>query len=235
MKTLTNLVTVPSKRLLNRAILFESLGEDCEFGFVLSSLSLNEGSYFRWAQCSAHAALNLVESRFEGCFEKENLTVSKFNPKMIYDLHYRIAYHSTVQRDPLTGVEVYWRDGEEARNIIYPPEFSKRSTMASRFLRRLERKRLIYVIKSNESFTENDLERFTKVLKLADTTKRYLCIVKIANKTHPANEIKEVGHGLLIARIAHYADGNNLDKPDLEGWYALLSSVLDIIFKENQL
>jgi len=45
---------------------FESLGENCEFGFLLRHHQVASGGFFRWAFTPLHSLIRILAADFEG-------------------------------------------------------------------------------------------------------------------------------------------------------------------------
>ena len=54
---------------------FESLGENCEFGFVQRAYGAEPLSLLRWCDVPLSALLKALQARFEGLGDPENVTV----------------------------------------------------------------------------------------------------------------------------------------------------------------
>ena len=56
------------------SIVFESLGDNCEFAFYLRDQGVDNGSLFRWALIKDYSSLlALLKSNLNGIYEHDNL------------------------------------------------------------------------------------------------------------------------------------------------------------------
>jgi hypothetical protein len=64
-----------------QALRIESLGDNCELGFVLRHLGVEAGSLFRWAAMKPEQLLMKLRADFDGMYEFANL--SPLRPAMV--------------------------------------------------------------------------------------------------------------------------------------------------------
>jgi len=89
---------------------FESLGDNCEFGFVQRQLGLESGGLFRWSVTSATSLITLLETRFEDLYRFENLVPTN-SKNMIRDTATDIGFHTEMS---VTGGSF---DQDQARDL----------------------------------------------------------------------------------------------------------------------
>jgi hypothetical protein len=98
---------------------FDSLGQNCEFGFIQAANHFGEGSLLSFALVdSANAVIRLLEQRMEGLYARDRLAPIGDGP-LVRDRHYGIAFHS----------RIYVHDGvpmpEAGRDAAYADDLSK--------------------------------------------------------------------------------------------------------------
>src|ERR1041385_7120891 len=72
---------------------FESLGDNCEFGFVQRHHGLEPGGLLRWASSTTLDGLvQALECRFAGLYQLDDL--SPYTANMVVDCKFGIAFHS---------------------------------------------------------------------------------------------------------------------------------------------
>jgi hypothetical protein len=76
---------------------FEPIGSNCEFGFVLRRFGSERPGLFRWNGITPAHFRYLLDQKFEGAFELENLNA--LPPKMIMDSKYKWVFHSAIESD----------------------------------------------------------------------------------------------------------------------------------------
>lgn len=100
----------------------ESLGDNCELGFVLGNLGCKAGSVFRWASMKPDRLLSKLRADFAGMYEFDNL--SPLRPAMVLDSRYGIGWHTELKSEPVAG-RLAFRDDEENRRRIHLKEMRK--------------------------------------------------------------------------------------------------------------
>src|SRR5437016_5768301 len=73
---------------------FESLGDNCEFGFVQRHHGLEPGGLLRWASSNFDGLVHALECRFTGLYQLDDL--EPYTPNMVIDRKYGIAFHSAM-------------------------------------------------------------------------------------------------------------------------------------------
>ena len=126
---------------------FESLGDNCEFGFVLAAHGINDGGLFRWARIQYFADLvSALDSRMVGSFSFESL--SPCAPTMVVDSATGIAFHTRMEIEQDGGF--IFSQSIEERLTIHELEKQKFTYLTEKFFSGTENGKKIYVIKSND-------------------------------------------------------------------------------------
>lgn len=103
---------------------FESLGDNCEFGFIQRTQGYEDGGLFRWARIKKiDDIVNIIANDFVDVYLFENLT--PMNLDMIRDDKYGILFHSEVLSKRQDGIWVTEMSDEEQKRI-YQREYTKR-------------------------------------------------------------------------------------------------------------
>jgi hypothetical protein len=90
---------------------FESIGANCEFGYLLRKVGNETLTAFRWTGIlSVEALISALDANLSGIFRFENLV--PFNSDMVLDQESRIVWHSQIKSEMIgsdeTGVPGTW-------------------------------------------------------------------------------------------------------------------------------
>jgi hypothetical protein len=177
---------------------FESLGDNCEFGLVQSSLGVEQLGFFRFNSVSADALLHAIESDFAD-FENPNgleIEIACNDELIVHIPGYGFRYHT-----------FYWRGDVDIDRL------RRQQTTVVRFLARKFREDLraaekIFVWKSAASSSEEMAALHAALRRYGDAT---LLWVTLKDDTKCAGEVELLGPGLLkghIDRFSAYKDAS---------------------------
>lgn len=134
---------------------FESIGNNCEFGFVQRALGYEESSLLRWAFVDDIEALRSgLQSRFEGLFAFENLRPAGCGT-MVRDIRAGVAFHSKMLSAEENG-EWHFVQSDAERREIFEAERGKIAHLLQKFDRNIAGSDRIYVLKWNNELTHED-------------------------------------------------------------------------------
>ncbi|KAA6204922.1 MAG: hypothetical protein DU429_04465 [Candidatus Tokpelaia sp.] len=133
---------------------FESLGENCEFGFFQRKNKQEISSLFRWTFIHDYNKLiELIENDFQDLFLFENLTpIGGDDSDGVLDRKYQIAFHSAMTGHEESGAFV-WGFPEPENLQIYQQEKSKIAHFVDKFRLSLRDDNKIFVVKRKEGGT----------------------------------------------------------------------------------
>jgi hypothetical protein len=127
---------------------FESVGDNCEFGFLQQHHHHEAGGLLRWALLgSSEALIRGIQTRFAGMFAFENL-VPAGGGTMVFDTKAGIAFH-TQMRSSETGGTWQFDLSEAERRVIHAEEAGKMAYLVEKFFTTLAEGRKILVFKQN--------------------------------------------------------------------------------------
>lgn len=180
--------SISDKELL---LSFESLGDDCEFGFLQKNNAVNTPSLLRFGGMRLHRLQEALESDFDGIDSINELHVFGNDPGeyMIMQNRYRYAYHTFVYTWDMSRESVQER---EAKRMLY----CKRKLLDD-----LADGEKIFVVKSS-----NDLRSSPgDVLEVAKALRRHgngtLLWVLPEDQISPCGTLRWHADNLLEARI----------------------------------
>lgn len=201
--------------------LFESLGDNCEFGFVLRKLGNDTSSLLRWVFLDSVAdTARGVRTGFRDAFVFENLKPAG-TPQMVRDVTQGIAFHTRMH-----SVE---RDGrwefvapEDERRKIHEQEGRKFDYLRQKFEREITGDRRIYVVKRNEGLGEGDADLLLDAVRSRGGCR--LLHVTLADSSHPAGTVERVSDRLAHGWIDRFAPYDHADDVSLAHWQSLLAT-----------
>lgn len=121
---------------------FESLGDNCEFGFVQRANGCEEGGLLRWAISPLDKLIDCLDTEFTNFYRYENLEPSA--PDMVRDAGTGLAFHSEMRS--INGQFVL---DDATRREVYARERTKMDYMRDKFLSRIRQENTVLVYKRN--------------------------------------------------------------------------------------
>jgi hypothetical protein len=196
---------------------FESLGDNCEFGFLQRKFGLEPGGLLRWA-ISSPSALSLgLGDRFANTFLFDNLLPSADD--MVRDNAYGIYFHSMMRSNMRDGVREF-RDNVEKRQAIYKDEYEKIRYLTSKLIEQLEDATKIFVYKRNSGVSCEAIVDLKN--KLTNFNSRCVLFVVSQNMSGvPVGHVSEHSPGLLIGAIDRFAPYERADDISADVWLEL--------------
>ena len=169
---------------------FESLGENCEFGYVQRHFGAEPIGLLRWAGIDFETLLKGLDCGFEGVGSRET-TEMKLNPSnheyYTTDKVYGLNMHTFIQRD----------DGNEER--IYGRLCRRMTYLADKLVDDLKAGERIFVYQSALDRTDEDLRTLHAAMR------RYgpatLLFVRLARGPDAAGSVRLLQEGLLAGFI----------------------------------
>jgi hypothetical protein len=216
----------PSPRFAAQADRFESLGDNCEFGFVNRKLGIEQGSLFRWASMKPPSLLALLRNDLKSIYEYENLT--PLRRAMVRESTYDIGWHSGMKSIPRESELVFAHDDPE-RKAIFEREKRKIGYLVTKFLTRLRAGGCIYFIKCNDGVKGSLLDSLhAELRRLAGDAPFWLVHVRIATPGETAGTVFLREDNRLEALVDRFAPYDAADDLDLPVWTSILDQVFDL-------
>lgn len=195
---------------------FDSLGQNCEYGFIQVANHFGEGNLLTFALAdSANAVIRLLEQRMEGLYRRDRLEQAGDGP-LVRDRHYGIAFHS----------KMYVHKGvptpQAERDAIYADDLSKLTYQTEKFRAQLSAPQRIWVYKSlNRIGLDKILELHGA---LAAHGPNQLLVVQ-ADPASPAG-VEMLDQGLYLGHIPTYSPGGEAWRFDPQAWATVLRGTL---------
>lgn len=202
---------------------FESLGTNCEFGFVQRALGYEKSSILRWAYIlDIDALCTAIESRFEGAFAFENLCPAG-EGTMVEDSMLRISFHSSMRSVREDGVWTFALPASE-RYEIFEKESAKIRYLIDKFERDIVGSERIYVVKRNHGLSHADAWRLLDVIAKRGGG-RLLYVVKAPTPSR-AGTVERINSRLMVGWVDRLSPLSRADDVSLDSWVKVLRSAL---------
>jgi hypothetical protein len=194
---------------------FESLGDNCEFGFVQRANGCEDGGLLRWSISPLDKLVRCLDTDFKDFYLLENLEPSA--PDMVQDTATGLIFHSAMRS--LDGRFVL--DTERRRNI-YTQERDKMYYMLDKFRRRLGQPSTIGVYKRNIGVADEEADRLRKSLNRLG--KNTLLLVRSTTDQAKWSSIERSPFGFLVGFVDRFAPYSNADWISTDVWNNLLNN-----------
>jgi Putative papain-like cysteine peptidase (DUF1796). len=203
----------------------ESLGLNCEVGFVLRQLGNERPSVFRWVFARPPVVLDLIENDFADYFDVANI-VAHWSPEEIRDDRYKVVLHSNLEVEVDGDVRRFTMTDEKRRNRILKAEQSVARALAASFRRRYEMPDTLYVMVRRETMPEPLIETIAAAIRTRSGNTPFAVLeVMASDDPRLIGRAVAIGPDVYRGHIAHLCPPEN-DKVDLENWRRILRHVL---------
>lgn len=206
---------------------FESIGYNCEFGFVLQLLGNSTPSLFRWSWINPEALVTVLDRDFDSFFLHENLR--PYLTAMVKDVLSDVHFHSNMRsRISSEGAAVFTGTANYL-SILYRAEARIVFRHLEKFRARLASPDVIYVIKQHDLLTESIVDRIIlNIRRRAGTHSFTLLLVGPFDNSKAPGSIVKVGHSIYKAQLPSPAPDNDTRNLDLNTWTTILERVLQL-------
>ncbi len=191
--------------------MFESLGENCDFGVVQRAVGLEPFGLFRFAACDAACLAALLRARFHPLGEPEDLWLDEVGPRRqfwVKSRHFSYEWHT----------ERY--SGHDNAEVTRLGEIEKMRYLKAHLIKDLSRAKKIFVFRG-----KSDLSTIRSVAEQLQTYgPNCLLWVNLADSTHAPGSVERDSAQLLLGFVSHF--GIYGDDPSLpvEEWVAVCAN-----------
>ena len=201
---------------------FESIGDNCEFGLMQRTIGTERMGLFRYAGVynAVHLA-DLLDRKFAGFCEGEDLQITTFGPEWIADI-----------RSASLNIHTGRIQGLVTRDRIETEERQKLMFLADKFMDDLETGTKTFVYRTLID-QRGGPDGIYGMDRLYDAVKAYgacaLLWVTVADEAHPHGTVTHVRDRLYrgyIRRLTPYDDAHRIDE---RAWLDLLSNARERI------
>jgi len=201
--------------------MLESLGDNCELGFVLREHQFETGSLLRWALCpieTVTAYINRTESR--AAFEFEQLESS--SPGMVVDISTGFRFHSAMRSKPVGDGFEFELDAASRREI-YGNEKAKHDHLLEKFETSIntDAKR-VFVVKANDDLSQESIEQLHQAIAARKSTQNFVLLVVFQNKLQTHQPINWINDSLAYAYVDRFAPYLSAFDVDMASWNRVL-------------
>lgn len=199
--------------------LFEPLGSNCEFGFVLRDLGDVRPSVFRWTSIAIESLSDLLESDFQDCFELSN--VRPHTADMVMASRFEWAFHSALKSDGCGNFSL----PEKKLTRLFQIERKRVYHEIDAFRTRLRDGNLVCVF-SADGVTDDQICRLRSGLDgiAGNQTNRLLVVGGQRTDKDELGTSKEIAPRVFrgtVLSLANYATANEYD---VDNWHAVLEN-----------
>ena len=196
--------------LADLALIFENLGENCEFGLVQRRFGSEPLGLLRFSSTPLLKLIDALDLRFEDLGRPDLVDVrasGSGKEYMVLDKKFGFLYHPWVNL------------GDASPKEIHARECGRLPFLVTKLIEDLEEGQKIFVYHGMQPLAE------LMVLRLVEALRRYsqatLLWVELADGDNPAGTVKELTPGLLKGYIDRFAPGENAHEISLEMWITI--------------
>lgn len=201
---------------------FESLGENCEFGFALRKCGNEDSQLLRWAVTPFPALIDLVRHPPERIYLRENLEPAA--PDMVRDRGTGLGFHCAFRfREGAAGWESLPQDRDP--DALYADDAGKFAHLYDKFRRRLRNGNRIFVYKF---YKDQPLPPLTELRRLqqalAQASRRQPGLVVVARDPGLDRDLRvePKSDGLILARMRDYVDNAEYRTASYGVWHDMM-------------
>lgn len=200
----------------------ESLGDNCELGFVLRELGCEAGSLFRWARVTPELLLAVLRAGFAGIYDYAGLT--PIGRDMVDDGRYGIGWHTQMRSVETDGKRRFVAE-DEARRKIYLREIRKIRYLIAKFTARVKLGGIVFVIKSNDGLAETTIRALLETLTaMAEGAPFVLLEMRQSDDPAEIGTVAQRTPQWLAGYVSRHAPYDHADEVDLEAWCKVLAA-----------
>ncbi|WP_162800746.1 hypothetical protein [Acidibrevibacterium fodinaquatile] len=219
LEDIAKLTKTPAEIFISR---FESLGDNCEFGLVQRRCGAEPIDLLRWSFIELPDLIRCLENEFSGLEDPENLHVGFFAPDAedpkeyaIYNKRLGIQKHSHILNDQISA------------DKLLELEAKRLTIMRKKFLKQMRENDKIYVVKYNNTPSEDKIFRLFSVLQKFGQ-KRLLWAVA-GDETQNEGTVEQLAPGLFKAYVNRFAPYDDAPTLSLEPWLAICVGVVRLL------
>lgn len=202
---------------------FESLGDNCEFGFVQRFHGAEPASLLRWAYTLMDGVVKGLGDSWSDVFSWDHLV--PWNSNMVFDRQYGAAFHCSIHcHRPNDRAAFDFILPDVARRKVWEREAEKFHALRSKTLEALADHSKIYVAKANGGLSYSDALRLKAALD-QHGNHRLLCVV--SEDTTEERGIILVAENLKLAVIPTLASYSDVSLAAYNAWTNLLEVAVE--------
>lgn len=194
---------------------FESLGDNCEIGFVLQEHGVAQSNLLRWTLTTIPVLTKVLESDFDGLYQFKNLEPSA--PRMLLDRATGLRFHSDMVRD------FKFVDNHRA---VYDQEIKKVRMLLNRLRERLADPNTIFIYKDNRNPSE---ARVSALAELVSSRGGGKMLYITEHGTMDIGSVEQHSPNLWYGRIDRLAEYASVNDYSRDVWAQILEAAAESI------
>jgi hypothetical protein len=194
---------------------FESLGDNCEFGFVQRANGFEDGGLLRWSVSPLDKLILCLDTNFKDFYLFDNLEPSA--PDMVRDTGTGLMFHT--QMHSIDGRFVL---DEDACREIYVKEKGKMDHLLHKFRRRIQQPGVICVYKRNSGTTDDEAQYLQRSLNKLGRSR--LLLVRSTDDKARWGTVDRSALGFLVGLLDEFAPYSAADQVSIRVWNELLKN-----------
>lgn len=197
----------------------ESVGDNCEFGFVQRYQFYEPSSLFRWTVTPIDRLTAYLREP-KSLFLRENLQ-QPTDSDLVLDTASGFYFHSELTVED--GETRRLLKAEEGADKIYKAELEKIDYLVSKFFNNLKSTPGIYIYKRNNPVTDDEFLALAHAIRAFNQGHVVLCV-------RAAEEVRldMMSEGVFAGTICKFADYHTANIVDEQSWKQLLMKLLEI-------
>lgn len=195
---------------------FESLGDNCELGFVLRGVGLDVGSFFRWCVTPPDVLARVFQSDFQDVYRFENLV--PVHATMVRDLGSGLCFHSSMASEN----QIFTQPVEE-RRAVHAQELEKVNYLLAKLRARLSDPDVIFIYKVNAGLDEGQKNQIAQ--QVTGKAKGSLLFVGASGSDAEApGSVRERAPRVYEGFVDRFAPYSQADDVSQRTWERLLAT-----------
>ena len=186
-------------------LLFEGLGDNCDFGVIQRAVGIEPFGLFRFTTCKPADVAALLRTRFQCLGEPDDLWLDEVGPRREYWVKSR---HSSFE----AHTDRY--AGEDVSEVVRSALIEKTRFLKSRLVRDLSRGRRLCLWRG--AADPAAIQAIAAELQTYAPT--LLLWVKVADAAQVPGSVERVSAGLLHGYVSRYGDYDGGPRPPIEEW-----------------
>lgn len=201
---------------------FESLGDNCEFGFVQRMNGIEPGGLLRWAISFPDILTANIANGFDCLYQFDNLT--PHTPAMVSDAGTGLKFHSKLKSQ--NGVFI---EDEAPRRVVHAEEAAKIGYLRDKLLQLLASGRKHFIYKHNHGVSAGQAAQMANAIAAHGPAQ--LLIVHQDSDPLKASVVERAWDNLFFGYLPAFAPYAAATDFDLVAWMKLLENAAQVMPK----
>lgn len=197
---------------------FESLGDNCELGFIQRFEKNEEGGLLRWSVSPPASLIQGITYDFADLYLEKNLT--PHTDGMVLDSKYGFYFHTAMRSEK----KVFVHEGED-RSEIYRKEYDKVQYLVEKLNGLLASGERTFVYKHNEHISDAVLKELSEAIASKGPGKLLYVSDQLDSET---GSVKHLSGNIFVGKIDKFASYSEANQPSINGWHLILKNYLEL-------